>query len=102
MVTRKRIQILRREKGLIQNELAKFLSVTRPILSNWETGKTLPDAGSLIKLAEYFDVSTDYLLGLSDVRKVSYRIEDFLDELSSEDKASVINFIEYLKSKTPH
>ncbi len=53
---------LRKEKNLTQFELAKCLEIDQTTVSKWELGKALPDTQTLIKLAEYFDVSTDYLL----------------------------------------
>jgi transcriptional regulator with XRE-family HTH domain len=95
-----KLKILRSEKtDTTQEELAKYLSTTRSVLSNWETGRTYPDLESLVKLADFFDVSTDYLLCRSDIRKVNYQIDDFLDGLSPSDKQSVKDFIGFLKDR---
>lgn len=56
---------LRQEKGLTQVELAKILNIDQTTVSKWELGKAIPDTGLLIRLSSFFDVSTDYLLGLS-------------------------------------
>lgn len=61
-----RIKYLRNEKGIGQNLLAKELQLSNASISYWETGKQEPGAEALFKLAAYFDVSADYLLGLSD------------------------------------
>jgi len=53
---------LRNDKGLSQRELAALFPVTRQAVSSWETGKSLPDSQSLLKLAEIFNVTTDDLL----------------------------------------
>lgn len=53
---------LRKEKGLTQTELAKLLKIDQTTVSKWELGKALPDTALLIKLAEFFDVSIDFLL----------------------------------------
>ena len=45
-----------------QEQLAEQLHVTRQAVSNWETGKTQPDIETLTKIAEYFDVSVEYLI----------------------------------------
>lgn len=45
-----------------QEQLAKQLHVTRQAVSNLETGKTQPDIETLTKIAEYFDVSVEYLI----------------------------------------
>ena len=57
---------LRIEKGKTQAELALALNLARYIISNWEQGRTEPNATQLTMLADYFEVSTDYLLGRSD------------------------------------
>ena len=56
---------LRKEKKLTQTELAKQLNIDQTTVSKWELDKALPDTVMLIKLAEFFDVSTDYLLSRS-------------------------------------
>ena len=49
--------------SLSQEELAEKVYVTRQTVSNWETGVHLPDVDKVITLANYFHVTTDYLLG---------------------------------------
>jgi transcriptional regulator with XRE-family HTH domain len=61
-----RIKELRVQKGLNQNDLAKELSVAQNTISQWETGKRNIDNEDIILLCGFFDVSSDYLLGLSD------------------------------------
>ncbi|WP_445429720.1 helix-turn-helix domain-containing protein [Bacillus atrophaeus] len=58
----KRIAALRKEKGLSQYELADRLGFSRGKLANYEQGTREPDYETLIKIADYFEVSTDYLL----------------------------------------
>ena len=57
---------LRKEKGLTQTELAHKLNIRQTTISSWENNISLPDYPSLIKFAELFEVSTDYLLGRED------------------------------------
>lgn len=64
-----RLLSLRREKGYNQQYLANYMGVTQVSVSNWERGFKEPDFQVLIDLAKLFDVSTDYLLGISDKRK---------------------------------
>lgn len=63
---------LRKEKGVSQDALSKVLGVSKSTIGLWETGDTLPDAKSLYDLARYFDVSSDYLLGLSKAKKQEF------------------------------
>lgn len=58
-----RIRELREERGLKQGELATALGIRQNTLSTWETGRYEPDNDMLQKLAEYFDVTVDYILG---------------------------------------
>ena len=53
---------LRKEKGVLQKEVATYLNMTVATVSNYEKGVHMPDLNTLIMLADFFDVSTDYLL----------------------------------------
>lgn len=66
-----RIKILRQLKDINQAELGKIIGVGKTTISNYETGYSFPDLETLIKLADYFSVSTDYLLGRTDYREMS-------------------------------
>ncbi|WP_432408530.1 helix-turn-helix domain-containing protein [Wukongibacter sp. M2B1] len=57
-----RIAMLRKEKGLSQSEFAEVFQVTQQTISAYEKGKRDPDSNTLRKMADYFDVSIDYLL----------------------------------------
>ena len=57
------INDLRKKTGLSQKEFAGLFNVHQTAVSQWETGKTTPDKETLIKIADYFGVSIDYLLG---------------------------------------
>lgn len=59
-----RIKELRIANNLTQVDLATDLSVTKQCISNWENNNILPSVDMLVKLANYFSVSTDYLLGI--------------------------------------
>lgn len=57
-----KLQKLRREKGLSQDQLAEKLNVSRQAISKWERGEALPDTDKIVGLSELLSVSTDYLL----------------------------------------
>ncbi|MGL5717766.1 MAG: helix-turn-helix domain-containing protein [Paraclostridium sp.] len=59
----KKIKLLRDKMSLEAQKLAQDLNVGKSTLSNWENDRRSPDAITLIKIANYFDVSVDYLLG---------------------------------------
>ncbi|MDF2540725.1 MAG: hypothetical protein K0S47_443 [Herbinix sp.] len=63
---------LRKEKGIGQQDLADVLGVSFQSVSKWETGITMPDIALLPKIAEYFQVSVDELLGLKPLRNSEY------------------------------
>ena len=56
-------KLLRKEKKLTQKELADLFYLDQTTVSKWELGKALPDLATLTKLADFYDVSVDYLLG---------------------------------------
>lgn len=79
---------LRKDKGLKQADLAVILGTTGKNISKYETGETTPPDETKIAIAEYFDVSLDYLMELTDeevtFRKTTDRLRlprDFPDEL---------------------
>lgn len=69
-----KLKKLRKEKRVTQIELAKILSVDCSTVTKWETGKSNPDLNKIQKIADFFDVSIDYLLG-RDENKEIYVIE---------------------------
>ena len=62
----KRIKELREDKNLSQLQVAKVLFISRSGYSKYETGKRYIPVTNLIKLAQFYDTSTDYILGLTD------------------------------------
>jgi len=61
-----RLRELREEKGISQKELGKLFNVAQNTISNWENGTREPDTKTLVKLAELFECSVDYLVGRTD------------------------------------
>ena len=66
-----RVKALREERGLSQDAVGKEIGVKRYSVYTYEKGKGFPDAPHLVALAEFFDVSIDYLVGRTDQRKVN-------------------------------
>lgn len=62
----KNLNIIRKQRGFNQLDVAKYIGVDRTTYSNYETGKRDPDTDTVVKLANLFDVTTDYLLGNTD------------------------------------
>lgn len=78
-----RIKELRKKRGLMQQRLASELGITQQMLSKYERDVTLIKVDVLKKIAKYFNVTTDYLLGVSDVKRDLQRqmvMNETLDE----------------------
>ena len=68
-----KLKILRKKRGLTQQEVAEFLEMTQPVYQKWETGRTEPNFEKISMLACIFDVSIDYLLSeYSEISKERY------------------------------
>ena len=61
-----RLRELRKNLDLSQKQLADILKTTNSSVCDWERGRSQPDLATLAKIANYFDVTADYLLGLED------------------------------------
>lgn len=57
-----RLYLLRKESGRSQEQVAEMLEVSRQAVSKWESGQGKPDVDNIIKLAEIYHVSADYIL----------------------------------------
>jgi len=79
LAVKNNIKILRVEKELSQEELAKNVNVTQTAVSAWEVGRTVPDTQTADRLALFFDVSVDYLLGRTSERTNSYYASNIHD-----------------------
>ena len=64
-IIKNKIRDLREDMDLRQIDVANATGIDQKTLSNYETGKTNPDSYAIIKLADFFGVSADYLLGIS-------------------------------------
>ena len=65
-----RIKDLREDMNLRQIDVAEKTGIDQRTLSNYETGKTNPDSYAIIKLAEFYGVTCDYLLGVSNINQI--------------------------------
>lgn len=66
-----RLHTLRKERKLRQEDMAKQLGIARTTYAMYEQGNREPDYNTLIKLATFFEVSIDYLLGKTEIRQVT-------------------------------
>lgn len=100
---------LRKEKGVLQKEVATYLNMTVATVSNYEKGVHMPDLNTLIMLADFFDVSTDYLLQRTNYKSSistlnrplsgEYTVSDLLNtvvELDSHNTQALLDYYELL------
>ena len=93
------IKQLRQEQDITQEQLADALGITSRAVSQWETDTTAPDISQLPALANFFDVTTDHLLGVDTARKEEEvgKILDQVNKYGNEGRDDKI--IEYLSEK---
>ncbi|HWR62541.1 MAG TPA: helix-turn-helix transcriptional regulator [Clostridia bacterium] len=110
-----RLKQLREEKKLTRDDLASELNVSYSAVSKYETNVRFPDKGTLIRLADFFDVSVDYLLCRSNIRETAEKIlsdakEGFMvssprgiyrvdEELPPEALEELLKFKEFIQHK---
>lgn len=90
----RRLRTLRQSFGLSQIELSEYLNISQQALSKWENNSAQPDNNSLKKLSDKFDVSVDYLLGISDNKNPRYGL--YTKTLSDEEGYTI-----EIKTKIP-
>lgn len=100
-----RLKELRKSKNLKQAEFAAIFNASQGAVGNWESGKRMPDAETLSKIADFFGVSVDYLLcrenqttdeQLADVQFALYGEEH---DLTEEEKKKILEFAKFVKSQ---
>lgn len=96
-----RLSELRKDRRVTQQQLAAALSVSSNTISAYERGINEPNDKMKIRLAKYFNVSVDYLLGLTDepvpLNTRSYLL--FFGDLPAEAKGELETFVEYIAQK---
>lgn len=107
-----RLKYLRNINKITQEELSTYLGVGRPTIAGYETKGTQPSFELICEIADYFDVSIDYLLGRTDIKEPIQNIvkedysnpsnnEESIDtaDLSPESQEDLKKYIELLKLK---
>jgi transcriptional regulator with XRE-family HTH domain len=107
MALRDRVKQLRGEHGWSQTDLAEHIAADPAQISRYENGRITPSADAIIRLAQAFDVSCDYLLVDDAPRRAFRSAEDILGdrlatiaELTPTDRDLVLAFIDALVTKT--
>ena len=88
-----RIKELRQARHMTQAELAKALGLTKQCVSNWENDNVAPSVEMLVKIADYFCVSTDYLLGRDESLNLN------VSELTTDKIVNIQQLINDLKNR---
>lgn len=99
-----KLKELREAKKVTQSQLGEYIGAKKSAVSLWESGKRQPDQETLVRLAGYFGVSVDYLLGndqtpqeiTHDTRAEAKRL---LEGLSDEQYNAALQYIQFLKSQ---
>lgn len=98
-----RIKALRAEKNIKQDVLAKLLGLEIAGISKLETGRVPLKDEYIVKLAEYFNVSTDYLLGKSDIRNIEdefkFAYHKEIEGLTEEEIKEALEFYKMVKNR---
>lgn len=93
------IKYLRQEQDITQEQLASALGITSRAVSQWENDRTAPDISQLPALANFFDVTTDYLLGV-DIRRKEDEVQRIVSEaLKYEQRGDQKGKADYLKEQ---
>ncbi len=95
LIFAKRLAELRKEYNLSQNALASKLGYSRGQIGNYELGSREPDFSTLIKIADFFNVSIDYLIGKTNTRH--FELDSSLEELIVAAEKLSAESIDYLK-----
>lgn len=101
----KRLRNLRENKGVNQEKLGAILGLSASTIGMYEQGRRQPDNDTLIKMADFFGVSVDYLLGKTEVKNYINPYDDELEEvlfskakdLTDDEKKAVLSVINAIK-----
>ncbi|MBQ8685904.1 MAG: helix-turn-helix transcriptional regulator [Clostridia bacterium] len=101
-----KIKEFREEMHLTQNELAQKIENVQRNVSNWENGTSEPDCETILKLAEFFDITIDELFGKNSsissshpVTGVELTILKFIRKLTDPQKFALLQFLRELKNE---
>lgn len=93
---------LRLEKGVTLEEVAQSIGSTRSLLSKYERGVSEPGLRQLKKLADYYDVTLDYLFGFTNEKRpviTSEKLEELFSALSVDKKREAIRYLQFLNTE---
>lgn len=104
-----RLKELRAKKGLSQSAFAKAFGVAQNTVSNWENGNRTLDAETASRIANYFHVTVDYLLGRTDeprqlsldeqLEGIEFALYGEVKDLTDEEKQDILTYIRFKKQQ---
>ncbi len=101
-----RLRELREERNLLQKDIANLLNITTSAYGYYEQGKREPDTHVVNSLADFYDVSSDYLLGRTNCKStennishIQYSLITAIDSLSPESLKDLEKYVQLLKLK---
>lgn len=106
-----RLKLLRKEKKLTQIKLGEMLNYGYTAIANYESGRNQPAIADLKKIASIFDVSLDYLLGVTDIRRPYavdedseefHHFQSYYTQLNPDSRQAALLFMEFLIQKQQH
>lgn len=89
----KNLKLLRQERGLSQAELGKLIGHSQQSVANYETGANDPDLQTLIFLADYFNTSTDFILGRTTVRNCLSSLKNTQKTITKRQEKCITNLL---------
>lgn len=106
-----RLKQLRVEYGILQKKLAEQLNLSQQTISLYESNKRQPDYDTLREIAEFFNVSTDYILGVTDIKETINAVVEKADEYTlgenfstystSEERTKALEILDELYELSP-
>ncbi|EGK10197.1 MAG: helix-turn-helix transcriptional regulator [Firmicutes bacterium] len=99
-----RLKELRKKRKITQAELAKVLGVDNTTISKWESNTYEPEMTAIKEIADFFNVSADYLLGRTNVpsqfeTEAAHRTDDPMDDLPQQAREDIEKFKEFIRQK---
>lgn len=94
-----RLRILREERELTQQQVAEAVNSTQQKISNYENETVEPDCGTLVKLADFFATTVDYILGRTHQRQPEGFLYPALSGLPVDAVREVETFMEFIRHK---
>lgn len=99
---------LRKEKKIKQSEMADYLTVSKPTYCHYETGRYEPDIKTLLKLADYFGCSVDYLLDhkteasfqMLNFSPVQQKTIELMKQMNTDQSQQLFNYAAFLVGQT--